>query len=97
MGDPRHALSRRGRTVAATLAPTGATATSSLLPVGGDIEGDDLRTPLSARRRAAQPGARAYLERQAATAAQVTLRRGRLLVVESTASPPHAPDPGGRP
>jgi thiamine pyrophosphokinase len=55
----------------------------SLLPVGSDEP-----LPLGP--------ARGVSNVRIATEARVTLRRGRLLVVESTASPPRALDPGGR-
>jgi thiamine pyrophosphokinase len=70
----------------------------SLLPVGGDVEGvttSGLRYPLVDEPLTFGP-ARGVSNVRLATEAWVTLRRGRLLVVESTASPPRALDPGGR-
>ena len=71
----------------------------SLLPVDGDVEGvttSGLRYPLVDEPLPLGP-ARGVSNVRLAAAARVTLRRGRLLVVESTASPPRALDPGGRP
>jgi len=71
----------------------------SLLPAGGDVEGvttSGLRYPLVDEPLPLGP-ARGVSNVRLAAAARVTLRRGRLLVVESTASPPRAFDPGGRP
>jgi len=71
----------------------------SLLPASGDVEGvmtSGLRYPLVDEPLPLGP-ARGVSNVRLAAAARVTLRRGRLLVVESTASPPRAFDPGGRP
>jgi thiamine pyrophosphokinase len=71
----------------------------SLLPAGGDVEEvttSGLRYPLVDEPLPLGP-ARGVSNVRLAAAARVTLRRGRLLVVESTASPPRAFDPGGRP
>jgi len=85
---------------AATLALDGSVGDLvSLLPAGGDVEEvttSGLRYPLVDEPLPLGP-ARGVSNVRLAAAARVTLRRGRLLVVESTASPPRAFDPGGRP